>query len=178
MAPAKSRLPLPQLPLVREYAQMFWSMESYRRIRVRTLFKRLPTSLSTDLFHLMLQPGRASLARLFSRLRVSALQLSPAIQRDEFLSRNIRVQEDLVDQFFNSSEKRLARALLLLARFGKDGAPETMVPKISPETLTEMMGTTRSRINFFMNRFGKLGFIDYNGKLTVHSSLLAIVLCD
>jgi CRP-like cAMP-binding protein len=94
------------------------------------------------------------------------------------LSRNIRVQADLVDQLFNSSEKRLARALLLLAQFGKDGTPETVIPKISQETLAEMVGTTRSRINFFMNRFRKLGFIEYNGKLTVHSSLLGVVLHD
>ena len=94
------------------------------------------------------------------------------------LSRNIRVQADLVDQLFNSSEKRLARALLLLAQFGKEGAPETVIPKISQETLAEMVGTTRSRINFFMNRFRKLGFIEYNGKLTVHSSLLGVVLHD
>ncbi len=94
------------------------------------------------------------------------------------LSRNIRVQADLVDQLFNSSEKRLARALLLLAQFGKEGTPETVIPKISQETLAEMVGTTRSRINFFMNRFRKLGFIEYNGKLTVHSSLLGVVLHD
>jgi CRP-like cAMP-binding protein len=94
------------------------------------------------------------------------------------LSRNIRVQADLVDQLFNSSEKRLARALLLLAQFGKEGAPETVIPKISQETLAEMVGTTRSRINFFMNRFRKLGFIEYNGKLTVHPSLLGVVLHD
>jgi CRP/FNR family cyclic AMP-dependent transcriptional regulator len=94
------------------------------------------------------------------------------------LSRNIRVQEDLVDQLFNSSEKRLARALLLLAQFGKEGAPETVIPKISQETLAEMVGTTRSRINFFMNRFRKLGFIEYNGTLTVHPSLLAVILHD
>jgi CRP-like cAMP-binding protein len=94
------------------------------------------------------------------------------------LSRNIRVQADLVDQLFNSSEKRLARALLLLAQFGKEGAPQTVIPKISQETLAEMVGTTRSRINFFMNRFRKLGFIEYNGKLTVHSSLLGVVLHD
>jgi CRP-like cAMP-binding protein len=94
------------------------------------------------------------------------------------LSRNMRVQEDLVDQLFNSSEKRLARALLLLAQFGKEGTPETVIPKISQETLAEMVGTTRSRINFFMNRFRKLGFIEYNGKLTVHSSLLSVVLHD
>jgi CRP/FNR family transcriptional regulator, cyclic AMP receptor protein len=94
------------------------------------------------------------------------------------LSRNIRTQEDLIDQLFNSSEKRLARALLLLARFGKDGAPETVIPRISQETLAEMIGTTRSRVSFFMNRFRKLGFIDYNGKLSVHSSLLNVVLHD
>jgi CRP-like cAMP-binding protein len=94
------------------------------------------------------------------------------------LSRNRRVQEDLVDQLFNSSEKRLARALLLLARFGKDGTPETVIPKISQETLAEMVGTTRSRVNFFMNRFRKLGFIEYNGKLLVHPSLLSVVLHD
>jgi len=94
------------------------------------------------------------------------------------LSRNRRVQEDLVDQLFNSSEKRLARALLLLARFGKEGTPETVVPKISQEVLAEMVGTTRARVNFFMNRFRKLGFIEYNGELRVHSSLLNIVLHD
>jgi CRP/FNR family transcriptional regulator, cyclic AMP receptor protein len=94
------------------------------------------------------------------------------------LARNIRIQEDLIDQLFNSSEKRLARALLLLARFGKDGAPETVIPKISQETLAEMIGTTRSRVSFFMNRFRKLGFIEYNGILRVHSSLLNVVLHD
>jgi len=94
------------------------------------------------------------------------------------LTRNIRVQEDLVDQLFNSSEKRLARILLLLAQFGKDGKPETVIPKMSQETLAEMVGTTRSRVNFFMNRFRKLGFIEYNGTLQVHSSLLNVVLHD
>jgi len=94
------------------------------------------------------------------------------------LVRNIRFQEDLVDQLFNSSEKRLARVLLLLARFGKEGVPETVVPKISQEILAEMIGTTRSRVSFFMNRFRKLGFIDYNGTLRVHSSLLNVVLHD
>jgi len=94
------------------------------------------------------------------------------------LSRNIRYQEDLVDQLFNSSEKRLARILLLLARFGKDGVPEAIIPNISQETLAEMVGTTRSRVSFFMNRFRKLGFIHYNGGLQVHSSLLNIVLHD
>ena len=94
------------------------------------------------------------------------------------LSRNARIQEDLVDQLFNSSEKRLARALLLLAQFGKDGAPETVIPKMSQETLAEMIGTTRSRVSFFMNRFRKMGFIEYNGKLSVHSSLLNVILHD
>lgn len=94
------------------------------------------------------------------------------------LARNIRYEEDLVDQLFNSSEKRLARILLLLARFGKEGTPETVVPKISQEMLAEMIGTTRSRVSFFMNRFRKLGFIHYNGGLQVHSSLLNVVLHD
>ena len=94
------------------------------------------------------------------------------------LARNIRYEEDLVDQLFNSSEKRLARVLLLLAHFGKEGVPETVIPKISQETLAEMVGTTRSRVSFFMNRFRKLGFIHYNGSLQVHSSLLNVVLHD
>src|ERR1700687_295645 len=96
------------------------------------------------------------------------------------LTRNIRYEEDLVDQLFNSSEKRLARILLLLAHFGKEGVPETLIPKISQETLAEMIGTTRSRVSFFMNRFRKLGFIDYpaGDELQVHSSLLNIVLHD
>ena len=95
------------------------------------------------------------------------------------LARNIRYEEDLVDQLFNSSEKRLARMLLLLAHFGKEGTPETVVPKISQETLAEMVGTTRARVSFFMNRFRKLGFIHYNGAgLQVHSSLLNVVLHD
>jgi CRP-like cAMP-binding protein len=96
------------------------------------------------------------------------------------LTRNIRYEEDLVDQLFNSSEKRLARILLLLAHFGKEGVPETVIANISQESLAEMIGTTRSRVSFFMNRFRKLGFIDYHGgdDLQVHSSLLNIVLHD
>jgi CRP-like cAMP-binding protein len=94
------------------------------------------------------------------------------------LSRNIKVEEDLVDQLFNSSEKRLARVLLILANFGKEGAPQTAIPKISQETLAGIVGTTRSRVNVFMNRFRKLGFIDYNGGLKIHSSLLNVVLHD
>jgi len=94
------------------------------------------------------------------------------------LARNARVEADLVDQLFNSSEKRLARALLLMANFGKEGRPETVIAKISQETLAEMIGTTRSRVNVFMNKFRKLGFIEYNGKLEVHNSLLNVVLHD
>ena len=94
------------------------------------------------------------------------------------LSRNIKIEEDLVDQLFNSSEKRLARVLLLLANFGKEGKTEPLIPKISQETLAGIVGTTRSRVSFFMNRFRKLGFIDYNGGLHVHSSLLNVILHD
>lgn len=94
------------------------------------------------------------------------------------LRRNIRYEADLVDQLFNSTEKRLARTLLLLARFGKEGKPESVVPKISQTILAEMVGTTRTRVNGFMNKFRKLGFIDYNGGLEVHSSLLNVVLHD
>jgi CRP/FNR family cyclic AMP-dependent transcriptional regulator len=100
------------------------------------------------------------------------------------LARTIRVEEDLIDQLFNSSEKRLARALLLLANFGKEGRPEPIIAKVSQETLAEMIGTTRSRVSFFMNKFRKLGFISYNGPMEsrghmeIHSSLLSVVLCD
>lgn len=94
------------------------------------------------------------------------------------LSRSMRIQADLVDQLFNSSEKRLARILLLMAEFGLEGKPEQVIPKISQETLAEMIGTTRSRVSFFMNRFRKLGFIDYNGRIVVHKSLLNVVLHD
>jgi CRP/FNR family cyclic AMP-dependent transcriptional regulator len=94
------------------------------------------------------------------------------------LARNLRVEEDLVDQLFNSSEKRLARILLLLANFGKEGKPEPIIAKISQETLAEMIGTTRARVSFFMNKFRQLGLIDYNGHIEVHSSLLNVVLND
>jgi CRP/FNR family transcriptional regulator, cyclic AMP receptor protein len=101
---------------------------------------------------------------------------------DRFLSfllaRSMRIQADLVDQLFNSSEKRLARILLLMAQFGKPGHPETLIPKISQESLAEIVGTTRSRVSFFMNRFRKLGFIEYNGGIHVHASLLNVVLLD
>jgi CRP-like cAMP-binding protein len=94
------------------------------------------------------------------------------------LARAIRIEEDLIDQLFNSSEKRLARLLLLLANFGKEGKPETVIAKVSQETLAEMIGTTRSRVNFFMNKFRKLGFIEYNGDIEIHSSLLNVILHD
>ncbi len=109
------------------------------------------------------------------------LQEQPAFS-DRFLShmltRNIRIEEDLIDQLFNSSEKRLARTLLLLARYGEQEAPQRVLPKLSQELLAEMVGTTRSRVNFFMNKFRKLGFIEYNGTLKIHSSLLSVVLHD
>jgi CRP/FNR family cyclic AMP-dependent transcriptional regulator len=120
-------------------------------------------------------------------LRIEKTAMMEALHREHELSdlfvayllaRNIRYEEDLVDQLFNSSEKRLARILLLLAHFGKEGKPESVVPKISQEVLAEMIGTTRSRVSFFMNRFRKLGFIHYNGGLQVHSSLLNVVLHD
>ncbi len=125
------------------------------------------------------------LLRIEKRAMMDALHREHAFS-DMFvaylLARNIRYEEDLVDQLFNSSEKRLARVLLMLAHFGKDGVPETVVPKISQETLAEMVGTTRSRVSFFMNRFRKLGFIHYaggvEGQLQVHSSLLNVVLLD
>jgi CRP-like cAMP-binding protein len=122
-------------------------------------------------------------------LRIDKKAMMRALHREHALSdmfvayllaRNIRYEEDLVDQLFNSSEKRLARILLLLAHFGKEGKPESVVPKVSQETLAEMVGTTRSRVSFFMNRFRKLGFVHYNGGsgLEVHSSLLNVVLHD
>src|SRR5436309_661964 len=105
-------------------------------------------------------------------------QVRPEVFLAYLLARNTRIQADLVDQLFNSSEKRLARTLLLLAHFGKEGKPETVIPKLSQEILAEMIGTTRSRVSFFMNRFRKLGFIEYNGTLKVNSSLLNVVLHD
>lgn len=122
-----------------------------------------------------------SIMRLERAVVVEVLHQEPAFSElllSYMLSRTIRIEEDLVDQLFNSSEKRLARALLLLANFGKEGKPEKVVPKISQETLAEMIGTTRSRVSFFMNKFRKLGFIEYNGNLEVHSSLLNVVLHD
>ena len=138
-----------------------------------------------------LRMGSAAAMTDCELLRVDKRAMMEALHREHtfsdmfvayLLSRNIRYEEDLVDQLFNSSEKRLARVLLLLAHFGKEGVPETVVPKISQETLAEMVGTTRSRVSFFMNRFRKLGFIHYaggiEGGLQVHSSLLNIVLHD
>jgi CRP-like cAMP-binding protein len=132
--------------------------------------------------------GAATALTDCSVLRIDKKAMLKALHREhEFsdmfvaylLARNIRYEEDLVDQLFNSSEKRLARILLLLAHFGKEGTPEPVVPKISQETLAEMVGTTRSRVSFFMNRFRKLGFLDYGGSgLQVHSSLLNVVLHD
>ena len=119
--------------------------------------------------------------RLEKAAIVRVLHEEPAFSEmfvSHLLARTIRVEADLVDQLFNSSEKRLARALLLLANFGKEGRPEPIVAKISQETLAEMIGTTRARVSFFMNKFRKLGLIDYNGHLEIHSSLLNVVLHD
>jgi CRP-like cAMP-binding protein len=139
----------------------------------------------------LLRMGSAAAMTDCELLRVDKKAMMDALHREHafsdmfvayLLARNIRYEEDLVDQLFNSSEKRLARVLLLLAHFGKEGIPETVVPKISQETLAEMVGTTRSRVSFFMNRFRKMGFIHYaggeEGGLQVHSSLLNVVLHD
>jgi CRP/FNR family cyclic AMP-dependent transcriptional regulator len=122
-----------------------------------------------------------SIVRLERTAMIRVLHEEPAFSEmflAYVLSRNMRIEEDLVDQLFNSSEKRLARVLLLLANFGKQGKPEPLIAKISQETLAEMIGTTRSRVSFFMNKFRKMGFIEYNGGLHVNSSLLNIVLHD
>ena len=122
-----------------------------------------------------------------SLLKIDRKEMISALHRENtmsdifiayLLTRSLRLQSDLVDQLFNSSEKRLARTLLLLAQFGKEGEPETVIPKISQETLAGIVGTTRARVNFFMNRFRKLGFIEYNGKIQIHRSLLSVVLHD
>ena len=136
-----------------------------------------------------LRMGSATAMTDCELLRIDKKQMMLALHREStfsdlfvayLLARNIRYEEDLVDQLFNSSEKRLARILLLLAHFGKEGVHETAIPKMSQETLAEMIGTTRSRVSFFMNRFRKLGFINYEGgsELQVHSSLLSVVLHD
>jgi len=122
-----------------------------------------------------------SITRLERATAVERIQEEPAfakVLRAYMLTRNIRIEEDLADQLFNSSEKRLARALLMLANFGKEGKPEAVIPKVSQEVLAEMIGTTRSRVSFFMNKFRRLGFIEYNGTLEVHSSLVNVVLHD
>jgi len=123
----------------------------------------------------------SSIMKLAKEDVIRALHEQPSFSEvfvAHLLSRNIRIEEDLVDQLFNSSEKRLARVLLLLANFGKEGTPQTVIPKMSQETLAGIIGTTRPRVSFFMNRFRKLGFIEYNGGLTIHSSLLNVVLHD
>src|SRR6476661_4484327 len=134
------------------------------------------------------QPRRMSTATAMTECQIMRLEKGAIIRilHDEpafsemfvahLLARTIRVEEDLVDQLFNSSEKRLARALLLLANFGKEGRPEPVIAKVSQETLAEMIGTTRSRVSFFMNKFRKLGLIDYNGQIEIHTSLLNVVL--
>jgi CRP/FNR family cyclic AMP-dependent transcriptional regulator len=135
-----------------------------------------------------LRMGSATALTECELLRIDKKAMMLALHREHtfsdlfvayLLARNVRYEEDLVDQLFNSSEKRLARLLLLLAHFGKEGVPETVIPKISQETLAEMIGTTRSRVSFFMNRFRELGFLDYGESgLQVHSSLLNVVLHD
>ncbi len=123
----------------------------------------------------------STLVRIDKQAMIRVLHEEPTFSTmfmEYLLARNVRIQEDLVDQLFNSAEKRLARVLLLMAHFGKEGKPEPVLAKISQETLAEMIGTTRSRVSFFMNRFRKLGFIEYNGGLHVHSSLLNVVLHD
>ena len=134
-----------------------------------------------------LRMSTASAMQPCSLVRVGRSTMVRLLHRDpEFaehfigylLSRNVRIEEDLVDQLFNSSEKRLARILLLLAQFGKESRPDTVIPKVSQETLAAMVGTTRSRVSYFMNRFRKMGFIHYNGGLQVHSALLTVVLRD
>jgi CRP-like cAMP-binding protein len=117
--------------------------------------------------------GRSAMVRLLHREPEFAEHFTAYL-----LSRNVRMEEDLVDQLFNSSEKRLARILLLLAHFGKESRPESVIPKVSQDTLAAMVGTTRSRVSYFMNRFRKMGFIHYNGGLQVHSALLTVVLRD
>jgi CRP-like cAMP-binding protein len=125
--------------------------------------------------------GKATIVRVDKATMVGVLQREPDFAKlfiAYLLSRNVRLEEDLVDQLFNSTEKRLARLLLLLAHFGKEGKPEPVIANLSQETLASMVGTTRSRVSHFMNRFRRLGFVQYNGGLHVHSSLLSVVLRD
>jgi len=137
--------------------------------------------LTTQLVRTATAMVESAIVRIDKHTMISMLHDEPTFSElflSHLLSRNIRIEADLVDQLFNSSEQRLARILLLLAHFGKEGTPELIIPKISQETLAEMIGTTRSRVSFFMNKFKKLGFIEYNGGLKIHSSLLHIVLHD
>jgi CRP/FNR family transcriptional regulator, cyclic AMP receptor protein len=134
--------------------------------------RRMATATALAPTKILILDKQEMTARLHDNVRFSDRFLS------HMLARNIRIEEDLVDQLFNSSEKRLARALLLLARYGERQRPQRVLPKLSQELLAEMIGTTRSRVNFFMNKFRKLGFIDYNGGLKIDSSLLSVVLHD
>ena len=133
---------------------------------------RLATATAMTASTVLVVPKRQMIRLLHSQRALSDRFIA------HMLARNSRLEEDLVDQLFNASEKRLARALLLLARYGKPHGAERVLPKISQEVLAEMVGTTRSRVNFFMNKFRKLGFIDYNGGLKVHDALLSLVLHD
>ena len=133
---------------------------------------RLATAIALTASRILVVPKRQMIRLLHQQHAFSDRFIA------HMLARNIRLEEDLIDQLFNASEKRLARTLLLLARFGKPDGPRRVLPRISQEILAEMVGTTRSRVNFFMNKFRKLGFIEYNGGLTVHDGLLSVVLHD
>jgi CRP/FNR family cyclic AMP-dependent transcriptional regulator len=133
---------------------------------------RLATATAMTASRILVVPKRQMIRLLHQQHALSDRFIA------HMLARNSRLEEDLVDQLFNASEKRLARTLLLLARYGKPDGPRRVLPKISQEVLAEMVGTTRSRVNFFMNKFRKLGFIDYNGSLKVHDALLSVVLHD
>ena len=134
--------------------------------------RRMATATALTPTKILILDKQEMMERLHDNVQFSDRFLS------HMLSRNIRIEEDLVDQLFNSSEKRLARALLLLARYGEREKPQRVLPKLSQELLAEMIGTTRSRVNFFMNKFRKLGFIEYNGGLKIDNSLLSVVLHD
>jgi CRP-like cAMP-binding protein len=133
---------------------------------------RVTTATAIDKCLITRVPKAAMIATMHNEPEFSELFMA------YLLTRNSRIEEDLIDQLFNSSERRLARLLLLLANYGKDGRPEPIVGKFSQETLAEMIGTTRSRVSFFMNKFRKLGYIEYNGRLEIHNSLLNVVLYD
>jgi CRP/FNR family cyclic AMP-dependent transcriptional regulator len=134
--------------------------------------RRLATAVAMSASDVLVVPKRQMIRLLHQQHDFSDRFIT------HMLARNIRLEEDLVDQLFNASEKRLARALLLLARYGKADGPQRVLPRVSQEVLAEMVGTTRSRINFFMNKFRKLGFIEYNGDIKVHDALLSVVLLD